>query len=207
MAFCNEPEIHHGMNGCVCDPVMGSQGPCSSSAAIISQFEVESSYIRTFEQQNNASNVQVAEISWAGYYSDGTHGCSVNPTSDPDNFLVPGTYVGHYLVDIYEGGNGNPIQQPEELDVDQAWDNWVTCTRGGGASLGIAEFAINCGNEQQYQQAVAESYGEDAGYLEQNFPNLYVWNLWDSSPNCSVNSNDEPNVTEEWHLIAEGISV
>lgn len=202
MAFCNEPEIHHGSDGCVCYPIMSPQRPCGDSAVFISQFEVESNYITTFEQKHNATNVHVAEVSWADYYTNGA--CS--------DFIVPPLYVDHYLVDVYEGRNGNPISQPENLGQDQAWNNWVGCTKGSGVSRGIAEFAINCGNEQKslnggaYEEAVAASFTEDDTYLKNNFPNLYVWNLWDTSPNCSLDNQpgDEPDSVTAWQNIAAG---
>jgi hypothetical protein len=211
MAFCNEPEIHQGSEGCVCDPsVTRRQVACDGPAAFIDQFEVESNYIRNFETENHATNVQVAEISWADYYTSGTNGCSVNPTSNPKNFIVPHQYVDAYLVDIYEGGNGHPISQPEKLDQDPAWDNWVTCTTAPGVLRGIAEFAINCGNEQKsldggaYEEAVAKSFTEDDTYLK-SFPNLLVWNVWDYGE-CALDNlpQDEPDSVAAWQNIAAG---
>jgi hypothetical protein len=146
MAFCNEPEVtaHHGPNGCMCD-LTGTVTPCDGSANIIKQFEVESDYIRKFELAHNATNVKVAEISGGSYYAASASGCSVDPTSNPKNFLVPYQYVDFYLVDMYEGRGGHPISSAEPLNQDSSWNNWVACTHAPGVARGISEFGINCG--------------------------------------------------------------
>jgi hypothetical protein len=214
MAFCNEPEYaqHHGPDGCVCDLPGSTEKACDSSAAFISQFEIESNYIRAFESEHHATNVKVAEISGGEYYASGTNGCSVNPTSNPNNFIVPHQYVDDYLVDIYEGGHGDPISQPKELGQDAGWKNWVTCTKVTGVARGIAEFGINCGYEavsqgHGYEKAVAQSFTEDDTYLKDNFPNLVVWNVWDYG-GCALNNPpsgvDEPDSVAAWQKIAAG---
>jgi hypothetical protein len=91
MAFCNEPEIHQGSGGCMCDP-SGTVEDCGGSSAFVSQFEVEASYIENFEAENDASNVHVAEDSWADYYNGSPPDCS---------FIVPSQYVNYYFVDVY----------------------------------------------------------------------------------------------------------
>jgi hypothetical protein len=192
MTFCNEAEGNVSKGKCMCDPT-GTVKPCDTSTAFINQFEIESSKIATFEKNHNKSNVQVAEISTASWYRRNS-GC---------NFIVPSNYVDHYLVDVYEG-NGTPISSPEKLNQDQGWNNWVTCTTGAGISRGIAEFAINCGNEAVNEQAVAQSYTEDDTYLKNNFPSLYVWNLWDTAPGCDIESVDEPDSVAAWQNIAAG---
>jgi hypothetical protein len=211
MAFCNEPEFkgHHDASGCKCDP-SGTVRPCNSAAAIIKQFEVESEYIRNFESVHNKQNVKVAEISWGAYYTHGTNGCSVDPTSNPGNYLVPHQYVDYYLVDVYEGGHKNAITSPETLDQDSAWNNWVTCTKAPGVARGIAEFAINCGHEAKsldhgkYEEAVAKSFSDDDTYLK-TFKNLEVWNLWDNG-GCALGNKtpDEPDSVAAWQSIEAG---
>jgi hypothetical protein len=192
MSFCNEAEGNVSNGKCMCDPA-GTVEPCDTSTAFINQFEIESSKVATFEQNHSKSNVQVAEISTASWYRKNS-GC---------NFIVPSNYVDHYLVDVYEG-NGTPISSPETLNQDQGWNNWVTCTTGTGTSRGIAEFAINCGNEAVDEQAVAQSYTDDDTYLKNNFPSLYVWNLWDTAPGCDIENVDEPDSVAAWQAIAAG---
>jgi hypothetical protein len=214
MAFCNEPEYigHHDASGCKCDP-SGVIEPCGSAAAIIKQIEAYSEYIRKFEAQNHVSNVKVAEISWGTYYTHGTNGCSVNPTSNPGNYLVPHQYVNYYLVDIYEGRNGkhpHPISTPETLNQDSAWNNWVSCTKAPNVARGLAEFAINCGHEavsqgHGYEEAVAKSFTDDDTYLKANFKNLEVWNLWDYG-GCALDKKPmhEPGSVAAWQSIEAG---
>lgn len=212
MAFCNEPEFsgHHGPEGCKCD-LTGKVKPCGGPTSFIKQFEIEAKYIRSFERQHRASNVKVAEISWGAYYTAGRNGCSVNPTSNPGNFIVPRQYVDYYLVDIYEGGRKHPITRPEPLNQNMAWNNWVACTVASGIPRGIAEFAINCGHEQQslhggaYEKAVAESLRKDDSYLKHRFGSLEVWNLWDFG-GCALNNQqgDEPDSVTAWQRIEAG---
>lgn len=197
LAFCNEPENGSNDNGCMCD--FGTEMSCSTPGSFITEFETESDEVMAFEAQRGVQNVQFAEDSWGGHYESGTGGC---------NFLVPSQYVKYYLVDIYEGRNDNPISQPEELNQDPGWNNWINCTNGRGVDRGIAEFAINCGNEQKsldgglYEEAVAQSLSEDDAYLKANF-HLEVWNIWDSG-GCAINHQDEPDSVNAWRNIEAG---
>jgi hypothetical protein len=200
MAFCNEPEYHANitehpeMNTCMCDPT-GTPKLCNTASAFTKQFEVESTAITKFEKANfpnGGANVHVVEDSAGNYYRTGTQGCA---------YIVPSSYASHYLVDIYEGGSGNPIMQPEVLSSDAAWTTWANCT--SGASRGLAEFAINCGNEGAYDSAVEQSLIDDDTYLKDNYPNLFVWNIWDSG-GCTLNNTDETASTHEWQNITAG---
>lgn len=195
LAFCNEPENGNNDNGCMC--FLGTETNCGTPGNFLNQFETESSEVKAFELQHGASNVQFAQVSWASHYTSGTGGC---------NFIVPSQYVNFYLVDIYQGRNGIPITRPQSLGQDTAWTNWVSCTSAAGVARGIAEFAINCGEEHTYEQAVATSYSEDDSYLKANFPNLKVWNLWDSG-GCAINNDPvtgEPHAVRAWQSIEAG---
>jgi hypothetical protein len=130
--------------------------------------------------EHNASNVQFAEDSFAtgDIYEDGPN-CS---------YIVPAKYVSYYLADVYEDTSGN---NPVDMDNDPGWTNWLSCTDGTHIDRGIAEFAINCGNEGTNDNAVAQSFGDDATYLSNNF-NLEVWNLWDSG-GCALADQAIPN--------------
>ena len=195
LAFCNEAENGSNDNGCMC--FIGTETSCSTAGHFLSQFETESNEVTAFESRHGASNVQFAQVSWASHYASGTGGC---------NFIVPPQYISFYLVDIYEGRNGIPITQPESLGQDTAWTNWVSCTSAPGVARGIAEFAINCGEEHPNEQAVATSYTEDDSYLKANFPNLKVWNLWDSG-GCAIDNDPatgEPHAVQAWRNIEAG---
>jgi len=199
LVFCNEPDNGTNDNGCICD--LGTKTSCSTPGNFITEFETESDEVTDFEQANNASNVRFAEDSWAGHYESGTGGC---------NFIVPSQYVSYYLADVYEG-RGDPITTPESLGQDTGWTNWISCTSGNDVRHGIAEFAINCGNEQKsldngkYEEAVAQSFSEDDTYLKANFPGLVVWNLWDSG-GCALDNlpGDEPDSLAAWQNIESG---
>jgi hypothetical protein len=203
LVFCNEPENGNQDNGCMCD--FGQEELCKNPGKFITEFETESDEVAKFEQAKNKSNVKFAEDSWKGHYESGTGGCK---------FIVPSQYVSYYLVDVYEGRStktSKPITKPESLGQDPGWKNWISCTSGNGVPHGIAEFAINCGNEKKsldkrkYEEAVAASFGDDDTYLKANFPDLEVWNLWDSG-GCALDNKtkDEPDSIAAWRRIESG---
>jgi len=194
MAFCNEPEIHHGSSGCMCDP-SGTVKPCLNSAAFTTQFEAEYKYITNFEQAKGMTNVKVAEDSWTDYYNGSPPNCS---------FIVPPQDVNYYLVDVYEP---NPTGQ--NLSHNAGWNGWVNCTTfpGSGDARGIAEYGIGCGNEHSDQMSVADTFAADDTYLKTPglFPNLLVWNIWDSG-GCTIDSaiGDELDSVAAWQSIEAG---
>lgn len=200
MVFCNEAENFEGLNGCVCDlnPNIAPM-PCDGAPNFVAQAEVDDTYIQDFETDNNVSNVQTGEISYANDYTNGPN-CQ---------FIVPYPNVDVYLVDVYQGQDGNLITTPEPLNKVQGWNNWLTCTTGIPHTLrGISEFAINCDNEHADYMAVAQSYLDDASYLE-GLGGLYVWNLWDSG-SCAIDTNSmdgkhyAPQAVQAWQEIEAG---
>lgn len=199
LAFCNEPENGSHINGCMC----ATEEPCGTLPAFKSEFEAQSAAVTKFEAKVPHRNVWFAEDSWDGHYQKSAD-CS---------YILPASYVSYYLVDVYQGRNGNPTESPVPLSGDQAWNNWLTCTRSRGRPVGIAEFAINCGHEQNtrkhpYETAVYESFQADDQYfkgpfLKRGFPELEVWNLWDSG-GCAINSRAEPGSVGTWRAIEAG---
>lgn len=203
LVFCNEPENGKHDNGCMCD--FGQEAKCTTPGKFVTEFETQSDAVKKFEHAQKKSNVKFAEDSWEGHYESGTGGCK---------FIVPSQYVSYYLVDVYEGRStksSKPITKPESLGQDPGWKNWISCTSGDSARHGIAEFAINCGNEKKsldkrkYEEAVAESFREDDTYLKANFPGLVAWNLWDSG-GCALDNKpkDEPDSIAAWRSIESG---
>jgi hypothetical protein len=189
MAFCNEPEIHQGPKGCECDTT-GKTKACRGASAFLAQFKIESDYIRRFESQHHASNVQVAEDSWTGAYSHAPANCG---------YIVPAHEVSYYLADVYEP----TLKHAQNLSRDPGWNGWVSCTRASGVTLGIGEYGIDCGSEHINDVAVAGTYEADDVYLLHHFPKLEVWSLWDFG-GCAINERDEPHATASWRLIESG---
>jgi hypothetical protein len=187
MSFCNEPEIRSG--GCTCVPVPSELLSCTAQT-FISQFEVEANYITKFEQDNHASNVKVAEISWPNYYTSG----------DCSSYIVPAQYVSYYLADVYEPD----LTTAQNLSHNSGWNHWVTCTdNNSGVARGISEYGIDCPSEQASQMVVASTFQADDAYLKANFPGLEVWSLWDSGT-CAINSTDERAAVATWQNIEAG---
>jgi hypothetical protein len=188
MAFCNEPEIHMGTDGCMCDlPLWNSPAPCAGAGNFILQFDEQSGAVQDFENNHPTYDIQFAEDSYAGSnYSSSPPDCS---------FIVSPSTVSFYLVDVYE-----PKSTGQNLGQNAAWNGWVSCTHNNaGVTRGIAEYGINCSGDQK---EIAPTFAADQTYLEQHFPSLEVWELWYAG-GCLFTNQD---AITEWKLIEAGLT-
>jgi len=187
LAFCNEPEIHMGPSGCVCDlPLWTSPAPCSTAGNFILQFDEQSQAVQSFLNNHPAYHIQFAEDSWAGYYS---------PTQPDCSFIVPPSSVNYYFVDVYEQNNTG-----QDLGQDTAWNNWVGCTdNNAGVTRGIAEYGINCGGDKS---TLYKTFNADQTYLENHFQNLELWALWYAGGCLFTNQK----AITAWQLIEDGLT-
>jgi hypothetical protein len=178
----------------------------TGGAAYVAEAENEVGVIRGAETSSNIANIFVAEDSEDYEYASGT----THDDAGNCSYIIPGSYVDMYLDDHYEysaTGDSLPNDTPDS-DANVEWNGWLSCVSGQGRPIGLAEYGLNCGQEDgdgAMPNALTTSEGMDAdnSYLEGQPDGLPVvlWEYWwdtngDSSGNCQFTEGGSPDGTK-----------